>query len=946
MAISNKAEVTCLKGNIPSRQHIKARRRGSAPSGRQRNSDTYRECCRQKTLALNNKAQYFSVDAILAGAIIVGLALLLLNANFYETDTEQKQFLTQDVLMVLSTLTIADVQDNSYVAAEIANGNITDLNNSVLEQIGIYWAFNETTKSQALFSAIVNESLLISSGFDIVIEDDTIFSKNATPGDNTVAGRRMISGIAKGAPLQGFSSSAYLTKINNKKTNAYSYFGGFFGQGNWTQRLELANDFDASRFIEATLRLETPGDFTVDINGNSCGGTYTGAADTVQAWDLAACNASFVSGVNNITVNFVSPLNESYIAGGYVRVTYTTDILNEGLTPGYKRYYFPEVSGFINLYDAVAAQGLIQNWTVNLTIYNEYDTFLTVGNETIFVLSGSNVTQNVLFTRLNQTLAPTQLPVRLGTTNLSNITVLQAGTPSDSFLVTDVSGSMDDCGLYQNVTQEMCGYEYFFWFWWIYTECPMAQAGTCVSNECGGTTTTRNHNIFNDTSLQCNATLLELAQAADKLFVSVVLNNTGNNSLHEVGLVDFSNDANPYTALTSNEAVLDAEIDTYNANGGTCTCCGINRARDLINVTDDEKFIIVLSDGEPTRYCTSYNDYTGSSGNDALSESWAIDAAQAACSSNITVYAIGFGEGMSAQGHSVMQQIACNSSLYYNATNVSELAEIYDNISNQILVAANYSSQTISIVGNYSTAQIIGDSYMDLWFDPILTDNVTGKISLVFETDEFSGCSEVVTIPQNVVIQDASITSFSSNHWTKSVIVNDVTVFNLTEYGTDYSLLGDPFTIQIPSALLNVGAANTITLDIGDSPVNSSACSLNNTLQYTALINSSTPRTETLEELDGCTWSIQSESDVISTLDAPSGYSGSNTCTYNETIISYDASDAYDVVIIDLLQQLDPDGNGKIIVDLEEADLEITISTVSNIPYLWGPSTISTRAWN
>jgi hypothetical protein len=39
-----------------------------------------------------------------------------------------------------------------------------------------------------------------------------------------------------------------------------------------------------------------------------------------------------------------------------------------------------------------------------------------------------------------------------------------------------------------------------------------------------------------------------------------------------------------------------------------------------------------------------------------------------------------------------------------------------------------------------------------------------------------------------------------------------------------------------------------------------------------------------------------------------------------------------------LLTQLDPEKQGSIIVDLQASDLEITLTTIGSIPYLWGPS--------
>lgn len=889
---------------------------------------------------MKRKGIYYSMDALFAGLLLVGVAATLLTLSFYEPSIDEKTFLTQDLLNVLGAIHIIDM-NAPFVLAEIANGNITTVNNTVLEQIGEYWALNKTTKANQLFFLVTNESLPPDINIQFSIESDSIYLQNDSAITNLAVSRRMISGIAKGAPISGSSSSAYLKKVRNKKTASYAYFGGFYGQGNISVNLELPADFQTSRLLSSDLKIETSGTFDLYLNGILCGGSRTGAAGEISLWNLMACNNSFQSNENNITLFFTSNLSSSYVSGGFLKVVYTTDTVKDPSTPGYKRYYLPEIAGFINMYDAFAAQGLIRNWTMNLFLYNEYDTFVVLANETIFISPGQNTTQHIVYSRINQSLPPTQIPLRVGTTNLSNITIATAGKPSDSFLVTDISGSMADCGRYFTQDVEYCSYEYFWWAWWFNRECELAT--TCVSNECGGTSTTRNHVIYNKTTSTCNGTLLDIAKEAGHLFIETILNDS---TLHEIGLVDFSYDANPATALTNVQGVLDAEIDTYSANGATCTCCGINRARDLINVSIDDKFIVVLSDGEPTRHCGGdIHEYDGQGSDSTQSQNDAIAAAQQACMDNITVYAIGFGEGMSASGHAVMEQIACNSSLYYNATNVSALAQIYENISNQILVAANYSSQTLEILGNYSTAYLYNGSYIDLYYDPLVAPDNQGKISLTFESEQFGGCDATIPIPAGIQITDAMVTSFSSKHWTKSVLVNGVEVFNLSDYGTDYVLLGDPFLIQIPSTTLLVGANNSIILEVGDSPTNNSACSPNNTLIYTALINASTPRSQTFEVHEGCNWNIESEAGIFSNVLIPKDYAGVNACNYTATDITYNPYDAYDSATYHLLRQLDPDHDGQVIVDLTEADLEITITLVSGVPYLWGPSIVQTSVW-
>jgi hypothetical protein len=356
--------------------------------------------------------------------------------------------------------------------------------------------------------------------------------------------------------------------------------------------------------------------------------------------------------------------------------------------------------------------------------------------------------------------------------------------------------------------------------------------------------------------------------------------------------------------------------------------------------------MIILSDGEPSYYCNSFSDFSGSgtrgdsSGGSSsiVDQEWAINSSNYACANNISVYTIGFGSAISSEGHEVLRQMACNDSMYFNSTNTEDLLAIYQNISDRILLSANFTSQTWTVIGNYSTSKIFENSYIDLYFTPYLSETYQGMISLNFESDLLDSCNASIYIPENIIIWDAFVTSFSDMHWTKKLKINDEIVYNLDDYGSNYSILGDPFQIQIPSTYLITGAYNNISLEIGDSPSNYSNCSGNNSLIYSALINSSTRRTNSLEFAEGCNWTIESRNGAINIVNIPETYSGTNSCKYTKTNISYNEFDAYDSAMYALLSQLDPEGEGAIIVDLQASDLEITLTTIGSIPYLWGPS--------
>lgn len=903
---------------------------------------------------LDNKAYYFILDAILASLLLIAGLMIIGEYSLKKDHVQESEYFSQDLLNVLSSIKIYELNEtnknNSFVVSEIDSGGIVNLDNSVLEQVGEYWAKGEQNKARGLLDSLMGQ-IKLDKEFEIIVSNayrtdyDVVYNTSSMQYFNSVtASRRMISGIEKGSPLSGYSSAAYLRKISGKKTNSYAYFGGFVGQGDIDVTIRLPDDFNSSRMLDAFVKLETPGVFELYINGVQCGSSYSGSINSISLWNIAGCNSSFGPGINNISVRFTSGFNQSYISGGFLKAVYTTDLLLETEPSGYKRYYFPGIEGFINLYDSFSVQGVITNWTINVTFDSIYNVFLTIGNRTVFNVNGQNSTQNILITESDLDIAFQTVPLRLSITNISNITILNQGTPADSILVTDVSGSMNDCsGIYEDKT--MCTYEYkrsSWWWWWLRTSCEY-NGVSCSDNECGISPiySTRNYQIINQSVC---IPLMDIAKDADKLFIDMILNES---LLHNIGLVDFSTNA-AYFPLTNIAASLKSEVDTYTSGGSTCTCCGINYARNMLINSTKNKFIILISDGEPTHYCSNYNDYTGTSDGspgDVVAIDWAINASRLACQNNITVYAIGFGTAMSAEGHDVMRQIACNSSLYYDATNASDLLSIYQNISDQILLAANFSSQTVTVFGNFFETKVYPNSYIDIYYEDVSNISSQGKLSVKRESEQFNGCSALVYIPSDVNVADAYVTSYSGDHWTDRLLVNDNTVFNLTQYGMDYSVIGDPFIIQIPALLLNSGEWNNITLRVGDGPDNISECSSNNTLIYDALINVSVPRSPVLTQSDGCIWNIWFEDGQISSLPVPSYYTGSSQCYYNQTLTLYKEEDAYDISVFNILRALDFDDNGLVDVNLNTEDLEIIVTSIDSVPYLWGPSIIEARVW-
>jgi len=176
----------------------------------------------------SKKSVFFSIDALIAliiifMTIIVAFPLI----NHYE----HEDFIESDILVIFSSLKIGEV-DNGFVKGLIAEGKISNLNNSIIESIGeLYIKDIELAKVTA--QSLIEE-LDINGNIGIWYDDDLLASVNSTSFEsakNVRVERQIISGIKKGEDIKGFVAKAWLKKISEKKNSLF--LKGDFVCGGW-----------------------------------------------------------------------------------------------------------------------------------------------------------------------------------------------------------------------------------------------------------------------------------------------------------------------------------------------------------------------------------------------------------------------------------------------------------------------------------------------------------------------------------------------------------------------------------------------------------------------------------------------------------------------------------------------------------------------------------------
>lgn len=469
----------------------------------------------------NIRGAFFSIDALIA-LLIIFLVIIIAVPTIKQRNVESK--LDQDILVSLSAIKVSEF-DNVYVQSLISQGIITNTNNSLLEQIGEFYVTNVS-----LATNIADEFLATietKENVGIWLENTLIAAKNTTAFQDARqidASRQILSGVMAGQNITGYSARAFLS---SNVRQAYTYFGGYIGEGNITATLSYNGTIQS-----ASLEIATNADFQIYINGLYAGNYTKSLTDTTPiTYDLTAHITKFSSGTN--LVEFRG--QNLYIAGGFIKITYTAEP-----APAAQKYYFPGIQGIINIYDGLFIPTQLNSMSVSLHLDSNLTTFLTIGNTTVFngstngeqvvTLANSQLAAQLNYNKLvNKT-----IPIRLG---LSNVSVNSTSQAVDLLSVTDLSGSMED-------------------------NCPSGYQTNISISPCK----------IND------------AKVANNLLIDAILNV----SVNRIGLAGFQYYAkkkNFHQLSVNTTSLKNVVSNVWDAAEWTCTCCGIMKAISCINPT-------------------------------------------------------------------------------------------------------------------------------------------------------------------------------------------------------------------------------------------------------------------------------------------------------------------------------------------------------------------------
>ncbi len=549
--------------------------------------------CRSGDSMVQNKQTskrgvFFSMDALFALFVVLSL-ISMLSLFSFDSSSQEMTMLSMhsqagDAIDVLAKTTLGDIGHEQIARHLYSEGLFAakDRNKTLLDAIGTLWASNDTTNISlsSNVSRLIGPLLPANTYWAFLIDNDTIYNSSTLGDGRFVSGvsRRLASGYKLSEPVIGYVSRAFLSTLRGRQAAAYAFFGGFVGQGNLT--IYVRDIPGNSSIQDLYVELNLGSDADLYVNGNYCESLIKSpGAFTVDNWTLNSCLGSINPGADNAFQLYFTGSNQSlhFLGGGFIKVTYNTDQMAPPVTSN-ARYYFPGINGVINLYDSFYVPGNISAMTAYMHFRSNQQAFLNLGNHRIMTALGNDSVQII-------NLGNAQLDALLDYQNLSSVTVpLRMGifangtgegnmSNADVILITDVSGSMA---------------------WRIgYDDSTSGQVRAC-----------------NDSKLfQSDTQRLALAKCVDGVFIDSILNTPG----PRIGLVSFSDNANSYESLTNNGAYLKGRVDLYSAGGGTCICCAINRAYNILNsqsYTGRTKYIVVMTDGIAGNRCTNIGGWT------------------------------------------------------------------------------------------------------------------------------------------------------------------------------------------------------------------------------------------------------------------------------------------------------------------------------------------------
>jgi len=308
---------------------------------------------------VSRRALFFTIDALIAALIMIGGLLLITSSYVSEQPRTLINHMSQDLMNILGELQVHEM-NNTYIDALVTNGSIKDVNNTLLVQMGEFWADDYLDLANE-FAQNVSEGMVSGIfGYSIAIDNETIYTRINPVTNSLVSSKKIISGIQKSKPIKGFVAKARATSIS-KITNQIISFSpegsgwdgtdankGFLYITKWFNVSSSASINNVTFYI--SLHLEDGGsDWSViDINNGTCvldRDDLNFDAGEEGLFDIQDVTGCVNSGTNNVVLQI---WNNGYNAhlhpGMYLAINYNvTEDVSYLTTEHSNRIFFDNI---------------------------------------------------------------------------------------------------------------------------------------------------------------------------------------------------------------------------------------------------------------------------------------------------------------------------------------------------------------------------------------------------------------------------------------------------------------------------------------------------------------------------------------------------------------------------------------------------------------------------
>jgi hypothetical protein len=146
---------------------------------------------------MGKRGYFFTLDAFIAmGIITTGLVLVYLSQTL-APPTVQAEFLSQDVMETLASTQLFTL-NNPYVDEHRTSRNITDLDNTILEQIGEFYVTQQLGNAQNLTRNVTLNLIPPQYSFEIWFDGWLVHNRSYLHSDETPvlsASKTMVIGV-------------------------------------------------------------------------------------------------------------------------------------------------------------------------------------------------------------------------------------------------------------------------------------------------------------------------------------------------------------------------------------------------------------------------------------------------------------------------------------------------------------------------------------------------------------------------------------------------------------------------------------------------------------------------------------------------------------------------------------------------------------------------------